>query len=153
MTGGFRIRRFDALAAALADAFARLVLGTPRSDLGGYVSDAAAGSFQHLAWRDLKLPDIEFGAADPRLSELGGRLVRIPGYVATVEDLRSGTPHFPLVPYVGAYVHTPPPRANQALAVDVGGDAVESEVGDHIGSAAASRSRTSRLHTARRHSR
>ena len=123
------------------------------------VTGAASGLGQAVArayaseGAGLMLLDIESGTADPRLSELGCRLVRIPGYVVAVEDLRSGTPHFPLVPYVGAYVHTPAPRANQALAVDAGGDAVESEVGDHIGSAAASRSRTSRLHTARRHSR
>ena len=128
MIGGFRIRRFDALAAALVDAFARLVLGTPRSDLGGYTSDAAAGGFQPLAWLDLKLLDLESGETDPRHSECGGRLVRIPGYIVPAEDRQSGTPDFPPVPYVGSCIHTPPPPANQALAVDMSGDAVESEV-------------------------
>ena len=128
MTGGFRIRRFDALAAALVDAFARLVVGTPSSVLGGDVSDAAAGGFQPVGWRDLKLLDLESGEADPRLSEFGDRLVRIPGYSVPAEDRQSGTPDFPLVPYVGACIHTPLPPANQAPAVDMGGDAVESEV-------------------------
>ena len=126
--GGFRIRRFDALAAALVDAFAWLVLRTPRSDPGGCASDAEAGGFRRLGWRALKLLDLESGEADPRLAEIDGRLVRIPGYIDPVEDLQSGTPHFPLGPYVGACIHTPLPPANQALAVDMGGDAVESEV-------------------------
>ena len=128
MIGGFRIRRFDALSAALVDALARLVLGTPRSDLGGYASDAAAGGIRPLGCRDLKLLDLESGEADPRLAEFGGRLVRIPGYIVPMGDLQSGTPHLPLVPYVGACIHTPPPPSNEALTVDMGDDAVESEV-------------------------
>ena len=124
MTGGFCIRRFDALTAALVATFAWLVLGVSRSDLGSYAplaSDAGAGRFQPLGWRNLKLLDLESGEADPRLAELGGRLVRIPGYVARAEHLQSGTSHFPFVPYVGASIHTPPPPANQSLAVDMGG--------------------------------
>ena len=128
MIGGFRIRRFDALVAALVDAFARLVLGTLHSDLGGHASDTLAGGFRPLGWRDLKRLDLESGEADPQLAEVDGRLVRVSGYIVPVEDLESGTPHFPLVPKVGVSIHAPPPPANQALAVDMGGDAVESEV-------------------------
>lgn len=128
MIGGFRVRRFDALATALVDAFARLILGTLRSNLSGHAPDTVAGGFRPLGCRDLKLLDLESGEADPRFAEVDGRLVWFSGYIVPVEDLQSGTPHFPLAPYVGASIHTPPPPANQALAVDMGGDAVESEV-------------------------
>ena len=127
MIGGFRIRRFDALAAALVDAFARSVLGTLRTVLGGHASDTGAGGFRPVGWRDLNLLDLESGEADPRLAEVDGRPDWFSGYIVPVEDLPSGTPHFPPAPNVGACTLTRPPPANQAVAVDMGGDAVESE--------------------------
>ena len=131
MTGAFRIRQFDALTAALVAVFAWLVFGTTRSDLGSYAplaSDAGAGGFQPLGWRDLKLLDHESGEADPRLAEFDGGLVRVPGYIVPLEDLQSRTSRFLLVPYVGACIHAPPPPANQILAVHMGGGAVEFEM-------------------------
>lgn len=127
MVGGFRIRRFDALAASLVVAFAWLVLGISHSDLNGYASGAGADGFQPLGWRNLKLLDLETSEADPRLVRLGGRLVRIPSYIAPVEDPRSGAFHFPFVRYVGASIHMPPTPEDQALSRDMGGGAVESE--------------------------
>ena len=117
MIGGFRIRRFDALAAALVDAFARLVLRTLRNDLGGHASDTVAGGFRPLGWRDLKLLDLESGEADPRLAEVDGRLVWVSGYIVPVEDLQSGTPHPPLPPHVGVSIHAPPgPQIKPSLS-------------------------------------
>ena len=131
MARAFRIRKFDALTAALVAAFAWLVVATSRSDLGGYAplaSDVGAGGFQPLGWRDLKLLDHESGEADPRLAEFDGGLVRVPGYIVPLEDLQSRASHFLLVPYVGACIHAPSPPANQIVAVEMGGGAVEFEM-------------------------
>ena len=54
-------------------------------------------------------------------SDLNGKRVRIPGYMAllTFEDAEVG--EFLLVPYVGACVHVPPPPTNQIVYVKVEG--------------------------------
>ena len=52
------------------------------------------------------------------VSELDGKLVRIPGFVLPFEYVESGNvTEFLLVPYFGACIHSPPPPPNQLVYV------------------------------------
>ncbi|MEO8924216.1 MAG: DUF3299 domain-containing protein [Caldimonas sp.] len=50
----------------------------------------------------------------PTVDDMNGVLVKLPGYVVPLEEVRGGLKEFLLVPYFGACIHTPPPPANQA---------------------------------------
>lgn len=53
----------------------------------------------------------------PVVEELGGRQVRIPGFVVPLEGYGRTIGEFLLVPYFGACVHVPPPPSNQLIHV------------------------------------
>ena len=53
----------------------------------------------------------------PANKELGGKLVRIAGFVAPLDFLGVQLSEFLLVPYFGACIHVPPPPANQIVYV------------------------------------
>jgi hypothetical protein len=51
------------------------------------------------------------------VEELGGQLIRIPGFVVPLEGDGRTIGEFLLVPYFGACVHVPPPPSNQLIHV------------------------------------
>lgn len=51
------------------------------------------------------------------VTDLGGALVRMPGYALPLEQSPDGVTEFLLVPYVGACIHVPPPPPNQIVYV------------------------------------
>ena len=53
----------------------------------------------------------------PTNDKLDGVIVKLPGYVVPLEDVRGDLKEFLLVPYFGACIHTPPPPANQIVHV------------------------------------
>ncbi len=53
----------------------------------------------------------------PTNAKLDGMVVKLPGYVVPLEDVRGDLKEFLLVPYFGACIHTPPPPANQIVHV------------------------------------
>jgi uncharacterized protein len=53
----------------------------------------------------------------PVVEELDGQLVRIPGFVVTLEGDGRTISEFLLVPYFGACVHVPPPPPNQLIHI------------------------------------
>jgi uncharacterized protein len=53
----------------------------------------------------------------PVVEELDGQLVRIPGFVVTLEGDGMTISEFLLVPYFGACVHVPPPPPNQLIHI------------------------------------
>ena len=93
--------------------------GTP--DLPDLIVDrSAAGTADdpvELSWRALAGLDYRTGEVSEQLSELRGKVVRIPGFTVPLEDFASSATEFLLVPYVGACVHTPPPPPNQLVYV------------------------------------
>ena len=72
-----------------------------------------------LSWRALAGLDYRTGERSEQLSELEGKVVRIPGFTVPLEDFASSATEFLLVPYVGACVHTPPPPPNQLVYVEM----------------------------------
>lgn len=105
---------------------------------------------RELAWDDLMpsdydpakvLPDMdisEMSDSDPRaerymqmvrdlwnqapvVSELNGKIVKIPGFVVPVDYDDKQVSEFLLVPYFGACIHVPPPPSNQIVHVATGG--------------------------------
>jgi hypothetical protein len=53
----------------------------------------------------------------PTNSKMDGVVVKLPGYVVPLEEVRGELKEFLLVPYYGACIHTPPPPANQIVHV------------------------------------
>ena len=53
----------------------------------------------------------------PTVSALDGAAVKLAGYVVPLEEADGALTEFLLVPYFGACIHTPPPPANQIVAV------------------------------------
>ena len=53
----------------------------------------------------------------PVVSELDGKLVKLPGFVVPLEMSTETIGEFLLVPYYGACIHVPPPLANQTVYV------------------------------------
>lgn len=53
----------------------------------------------------------------PTVDDMNGRLVKLPGYLVPLEEVRGELKEFLLVPYFGACIHTPPPPANQIVFV------------------------------------
>jgi hypothetical protein len=51
------------------------------------------------------------------VQELGGKIVRIPGYMLPLDYSAERVNEFLLVPWVGACIHTPPPPRNQIVFV------------------------------------
>ena len=51
------------------------------------------------------------------VTELHGRLIRIPGYLLPLETTGTKVREFLLVPYFGACIHVPPPPPNQIIHV------------------------------------
>ena len=117
----------------------------PGPSLAG-TAKAPAGKFRELKWEELvpkdwdpmkDLKDLQIGGlsdADPRANQmlkkmrevwdnapsnpaLDGQSVRIPGYVAPLEETKDGLKEFLLVPYFGACIHSPPPPSNQIVHV------------------------------------
>jgi hypothetical protein len=108
---------------------------------------AQSGEFREITWDDLMPPDWDpmkafEGIGNPRalvdgdprtealmkrirdiwdgaptVPSLAGQSVRLAGYLVPLEEDRSGTTEFLLVPYFGACIHTPPPPANQIVHV------------------------------------
>ena len=58
----------------------------------------------------------EFNSA-PANDELNDTLVRLPGFIASLELSNEFITEFLLVPYLGACIHMPPPPANQTVLV------------------------------------
>ena len=54
-------------------------------------------------------------ASAPVVSELDGRMVKIPGFVVPLAGEDQRIDRFFLVPYFGACIHTPPPPSNQII--------------------------------------
>ncbi|WP_245578356.1 DUF3299 domain-containing protein [Marinobacterium litorale] len=54
-------------------------------------------------------------ASAPVVSELDGRMVKIPGFVVPLSGEDQRIDRFFLVPYFGACIHTPPPPSNQII--------------------------------------
>ena len=59
----------------------------------------------------------EFNNA-PINEEIGGTMVRIPGFIAPLDFSDELITEFLLVPYFGACIHVPPPPANQTVLVN-----------------------------------
>lgn len=53
----------------------------------------------------------------PVVEELGGRQVKLPGFIVPLEMDATKITQFLLVPYFGACIHVPPPPANQIVHV------------------------------------
>ncbi|MBS1178768.1 MAG: hypothetical protein H6R06_3180 [Proteobacteria bacterium] len=53
----------------------------------------------------------------PTNPKIDGALVRLPGYVVPLEEVKGELQEFLLVPYFGACIHSPPPPANQIVHV------------------------------------
>jgi len=75
-------------------------------------------------WRTLGRLDALTGYAPPEVSALGGRRVRIAGFLVPLEDEASLVSEFLLVPYFGACIHLPPPPPNQMIYVKMVGGPV-----------------------------
>ncbi|PWQ93132.1 DUF3299 domain-containing protein [Leucothrix arctica] len=58
----------------------------------------------------------EFNSAGGN-AELRGKTIRIPGFVAPLENDGETVVEFLLVPYYGSCIHSPPPPANQTVMV------------------------------------
>ena len=59
---------------------------------------------------------------------LDGKTIRIPGFVAPLENVNGIINEFLLVPYFGACIHTPPPPSNQTVMIKANkGQGVKSE--------------------------
>ncbi|NCA70036.1 MAG: DUF3299 domain-containing protein [Sphingobacteriia bacterium] len=69
--------------------------------------------------RALALMDklMELWAKAPVVTELDGRMIRLPGFVVPLELDAERMSEFLLVPYYGACIHVPPPPANQTVHV------------------------------------
>ena len=55
----------------------------------------------------------------PVVASLGGKRVKLPGFVVPLEGDGKVVSEFLLVPYYGACIHVPPPPANQTVYVKV----------------------------------
>jgi uncharacterized protein len=53
------------------------------------------------------------------VSELDGRVIKLPGYVLPLDFEGTSVKSFLLVPYVGACIHVPPPPPNQIVHVQL----------------------------------
>ncbi|MCW5626630.1 MAG: DUF3299 domain-containing protein [Burkholderiales bacterium] len=53
----------------------------------------------------------------PTNPELEGRLVKLPGYLVPLEEVKGELKELLLVPYYGACIHVPPPPANQIIHI------------------------------------
>lgn len=53
----------------------------------------------------------------PTNPELEGRLVKLPGYLVPLEEVKGELKELLLVPYYGACIHVPPPPPNQIIHV------------------------------------
>ena len=60
----------------------------------------------------------------PLVTELDGKLVRMPGYTVPLDGDAERVGTFLLVPYFGACIHTPPPPRNQIVLVTMKGEGV-----------------------------
>lgn len=74
-----------------------------------------------IDWRVLAQLDFRSTVVPPRIAELKGKRVRIPGFIVPLEDFQEQAKEFLLVPYFGACVHTPPPPPNQMVFVTLSG--------------------------------
>lgn len=58
----------------------------------------------------------------PVNKELDGKTIKMPGFVAPLENNNGIISEFLLVPYFGACIHTPPPPVNQTVMIKAGKD-------------------------------
>jgi len=58
----------------------------------------------------------------PVNKELDGKTIKMPGFVAPLENDNGIISEFLLVPYFGACIHTPPPPVNQTVMIKAGKD-------------------------------
>jgi hypothetical protein len=64
----------------------------------------------------------------PMNEELNGKKVKLPGFIAPLENTDGKVSEFLLVPYFGACIHVPPPPVNQTVLVKTrDGSAIEAE--------------------------
>lgn len=68
----------------------------------------------------------------PVNTELDGKLIKMPGFIAPLENNNGVIDEFLLVPYFGACIHSPPPPMNQTVMVKASqGKGVKSEESDY----------------------
>ena len=79
----------------------------------------SAAGFDYSAFEtQMSAFDADVGArARAVVTQLDGRMVRIPGYALPLEFTENGVSEFLLVPFVGACIHVPPPPPNQMVFV------------------------------------
>lgn len=65
----------------------------------------------------IKMAEMREQRARGLVLELGGKNVRIPGYMLPLDYSAERVSEFLLVPWVGACIHTPPPPRNQIVFV------------------------------------
>lgn len=53
----------------------------------------------------------------PVVSEMNGKMIKVPGYVVPIQSDGMTVTEFFLVPYFGACIHVPPPPSNQIIYV------------------------------------
>jgi hypothetical protein len=75
---------------------------------------AAEGSEEERVLYDKVMGEFNSAGGNP---ELAGQTVRLPGFVAPLENDGENVVEFLLVPYYGSCIHSPPPPANQTVMV------------------------------------
>lgn len=86
--------------------------GTLTADLGTGAQDVP-----QVNWSVLRTLQFRSGTLSDTLRKLNGKRVRVPGFIAPLEDFQETAKEFLLVPYFGACVHEPPPPPNQMVYV------------------------------------
>lgn len=84
-------------------------------------STAGADDVPELWWDEMSELNYRTGEMSQKLTELNGKIVRIPGFMVPLEDFAEEVTEFLLVPYFGACIHTPPPPPNQMVYVPMEG--------------------------------
>ncbi len=75
-----------------------------------------------IEWPTLAQYDLKTGKPSALLTELDGRLIRLPGFMVPLEDNTQLVKEFLLVPDPQACIHYPPPPPNQQVLVQMVGD-------------------------------
>lgn len=95
-----------------------VVYGVSRGNSAGDEdSKPKDGVYTEIDWRLLRDLDYETGNKTPRLAEMDGKFVKIPGFVVPLDDDDAGLSEFLLVPSPQACIHVPPPPPNQMIMV------------------------------------
>ncbi len=75
--------------------------------------------YKELDWRLLRGLNVRTGELAPALRKWHGASVQLTGYMVPLSDDDESATQFLLVPGAGMCIHTPPPPANQIVAVYV----------------------------------